>query len=91
MARKTLLAVEPLLVTYNEKGDVEGVKYDRLSAVLVNAVKEQQAQIEAQQSQLEQQQLQIDGQQKQLTQQQALIEGLKRVLCSEDATAAVCH
>src|SRR5205807_8687802 len=39
-------AVEPLLVSHNEKGEVEGVKYDRISAVLVNAVKEQQAQIE---------------------------------------------
>ena len=40
--------VEPLLVTQNAQGEVEGVKYDRISAVLVNAVKEQQAQIEAQ-------------------------------------------
>jgi hypothetical protein len=38
-------AVEPLLVTRNEKGEVEGVKYDRLSAVFINAFKEQQAQI----------------------------------------------
>ncbi len=40
--------VEPLLVTYNEKGEVEGVKYDRVAVVLLNAVKEQQAQIEQQ-------------------------------------------
>ena len=40
-------AVEPLLVTYNDKGQIEGVKYDRISAVLINAIKEQQAQIEA--------------------------------------------
>jgi hypothetical protein len=38
-------AVEPLLVTRNENGEVEGVKYDRLSAVFINAFKEQQAQI----------------------------------------------
>ncbi len=37
--------VEPLLVTHNAKGEIEGVKYDRISAVLVNAIKEQQAQI----------------------------------------------
>ena len=42
-------AVEPLLVTYNEKGEVEGVKYDRLSAVFVNAFNEKQAQIMQQQ------------------------------------------
>lgn len=38
--------VEPLLVNYNAKGEVEGVKYDRINVVLINAVKEQQAQIE---------------------------------------------
>ena len=38
--------VEPLLVTFNEQGQIEGVKYDQLSAVLVNAIKEQQKEIE---------------------------------------------
>jgi len=46
-------AVEPLLVTHNQKGEVEGVKYDRITAVLVNAVKEQQEQIKHQQSQIQ--------------------------------------
>ena len=40
-----IAAIEPLLVTRNNKGEVEGVKYDRITAVLVNAVKEQQEQI----------------------------------------------
>jgi hypothetical protein len=44
-----IAAVEPLLVTRNDKGEVEGVKYDRITAVLVNAVKEQQEQIKEQQ------------------------------------------
>src|SRR6185369_2180080 len=52
-------AVEPLLVTHNEKGEVEGVKYDRLSAVFINAFKEQQAQIERQQAEAKSQQNQI--------------------------------
>src|SRR5262249_2968517 len=39
--------IEPLLVTHNDKGEVEGVKYDRITAVLVNAIKEQQVQIQA--------------------------------------------
>lgn len=39
--------VEPLLVTQNDTGDIEGVKYDRLNVVLVNAIKEQQSEIEA--------------------------------------------
>jgi len=44
--------VEPLLDTHNDKGEIEGVKYDRLNVVLINAVKEQQQQIERQQKQI---------------------------------------
>ena len=39
--------IEPLLVTHNSKGEIQGVKYDQLTVVLINAVKEQQKQIEA--------------------------------------------
>lgn len=46
-------AAEPLLVTRNAAGEVEGVKYDRLTAVLVNAVSEQQRQLEAQRRRIE--------------------------------------
>jgi hypothetical protein len=45
-------AVEPLLTTRNAKGEVEGVKYDRVAVALVNAVKEQQETIKQQQQQL---------------------------------------
>jgi len=34
-------------VTHNEKGEIEGVKYDRVGVVLINAIREQQSQIEA--------------------------------------------
>src|SRR5262249_20309401 len=44
--------IDPLLVVYNAGGEVEGVKYDRLNVVLVNAIKEQQKQIEQQQGQI---------------------------------------
>jgi len=37
--------VSPLLTTLNKDGQIEGVKYDRISAVLVKAVQEQQQQI----------------------------------------------
>lgn len=37
--------VAPMLTTRNSDGQIEGVKYDRMSAVLVNAAQEQQAQI----------------------------------------------
>lgn len=47
LGAEDVAAIEPLLVTYNSKGEVEGVKYDRIGVVLINAIKEQQAQIEA--------------------------------------------
>ncbi|MFT3745745.1 MAG: tail fiber domain-containing protein [Pyrinomonadaceae bacterium] len=40
--------IEPLLTITNENGQVEGVKYDRLSVAFINAFKEQQQQIEDQ-------------------------------------------
>jgi hypothetical protein len=46
-------AIEPLLVTYDSKGQVQGVKYDRVGVLLVNAVQEQQAQIAEQQHAIE--------------------------------------
>ncbi len=47
--------IEPLLVNYDSSGTPEGVKYDRIALVLVNAVKEQQAEIERQRKELEEQ------------------------------------
>lgn len=84
-------AVEPLFVTYNANGEVEGIKYDRISVALVNAVKEQQAQIEAQQTLLKQQQAQIAAQQQQLKQQQALLDGLKKLFCQQNPNADGCR
>ena len=72
-----IAAVEPLLVSHNDKGEVEGVKYDRITAVLVNAVKEQQQQIQQQQTQI--------------TQQQNQITNLKRVVCRSHPHAAACR
>jgi hypothetical protein len=51
--------IDPLLVVYDKNGRVEGVKYDRISAALVNAVKEQQAQITDQKQRLDAMQVEI--------------------------------
>jgi hypothetical protein len=72
-AAEDVAAVEPLLTTTNADGQVEGVKYDRISAALVNAVKEQQTQIEQQQTQIKQQQNQIEQMQQQLAALKAMI------------------
>jgi septal ring factor EnvC (AmiA/AmiB activator) len=56
-------AVEPLLTFRNGQGEIEGVKYDQLSAVLVNAIKEQQEEINALQDELARQRQTISRQQ----------------------------
>lgn len=68
--------VEPLLTTTNNKGEVEGVKYDRVGVVPVNAVQEQQ--------------LQIETQQNQINEQKKLIEALKALVCSQNSAAEIC-
>jgi len=70
--------VEPLLVTYNEKGKVEGVKYDRVAVVLLNAVNEQQTQIEKQHTENNLLKVQIEVQRKQLSTLQAQFDELKQ-------------
>lgn len=67
---------EPLLTIQNNDGQVEGVKYDRIGVVLVNAVQEQQAQIEVQRALIEQQRREL--------------EMLKAIICSTNAKAVVC-
>ena len=68
--------VAPSFAFTDNKGEIEGVRYERLSIVLINAVKEQQAQIESQQKMIQ-------------TQQQE-IEALKQLVCTKDRKAALC-
>ena len=74
---------EPLAVTPNDKGEIEGVKYGQLTTVLVNAVKEQQEQIAAQQQLIEQQQ-------QRLKQQHDTLQALKRIVCRKNRHVEVC-
>jgi len=67
--------IDPRFVTYNNKGEVEGVKYDRLSVAFVNAFKEQQSQIDAQQKEI--------AERKETEQRlQSQIDELKKIVCS---------
>ncbi|HEV8590993.1 MAG TPA: tail fiber domain-containing protein, partial [Pyrinomonadaceae bacterium] len=68
--------IEPLLVTHNAEGEIEGVKYKQITTVLVNAVNEQQTQIEAQQKQIEQ--------------QLQLIKNLTKTICEINPKADIC-
>jgi hypothetical protein len=76
LGAENVAVIEPLLVTYNAKGEVEGVKYDRIGVVLINAVKEQQSQIEAQKTTIEEQQKRIAS--------------LERAVCRIDAELDLC-
>lgn len=77
LVAEDVAAVEPLLVTYNENGAVEGVKYDRISVVLLNAVKQQQ--------------MQIERQNEQIKEQQRTIEAMKTLVCASNKKAEVCR
>jgi hypothetical protein len=76
--------VEPLLVTHNDRGEIEGVKYDRVAVVLLNAVKEQQAQIQAQRRLIEEQQ-------QQLKRQEARFAALEKLVCASQRKSRVCR
>jgi hypothetical protein len=89
-AAEEVAEVEPLLTTRNNRGEIEGVKYDRLSAVFVNAFKEQQAEITELREQLTRQQQQIARQAQRLKQQQTEIAMLKRLVCLDHLRAAIC-
>jgi hypothetical protein len=68
LAAEDVAQVEPLLVTYDDKGQVDGVKYDRLGSVFINAFKEQQEQIREQQKLIERQGKQLEQVQARLAQ-----------------------
>lgn len=71
-----IAATAPLLVTRNEKGEVDRISENALTVVLINAVKQQQKQIESQERQLKEQQRQI--------------ELLRNFVCSLDREATIC-
>lgn len=60
-------AQQPVLAIYNEQGEPDGVKYSNMSAVLVKAVQEQQALIDAQGSMIRGLRGELDALNKRLT------------------------
>ncbi len=68
--------VDPSFVFTNSKGEVEGVKYERLNLLLINAVKEQQVQIEEQK--------------KVIVRQDGRIDALTRLVCASNRDADIC-
>jgi hypothetical protein len=75
--------IDPRFVTYNDKGEVEGIKYDRLSTAFVNAFREQEAEISTQRTE-------IETLKNQIVQQRSEIAELKALICSVAPNAAAC-
>ena len=76
--------IEPLLTFRNPKGEIEGVRYDHIGVVLINAIKEQQTQIAAQQDQIKRDEMAIKNQQQQLN-------ALKKLVCRSHRRARACR
>ena len=75
--------VEPLLTSMNSRGEIEGVKYDRIGVALINAVQEQQKQIVELSTQ-------VATQKAENRELRAQFAELKRLLCVSNAQAEVC-
>lgn len=75
--------VDPSLAFTNSKGEVTGVKYEKMSMLLINAVKEQQTQIEAHEKRNQSQQKQIEF-------QRSEIDALKAPVCRNNRRAPIC-
>jgi hypothetical protein len=76
--------VAPSLTFTDDKGEVTGVKYERLNMLLINAIKEQQAQIQEQRALIERQRALANRQQRQLN-------ALKKLACRSHRRAGVCR
>jgi hypothetical protein len=93
LAAEEVEKVEPLLTFRNNKGEVDGVKYNQLSAVFINAFKEQQAQISQQQGEiaaLRQELRQVKQQKDLIRQQQQEMAAIKKLLCAAHPKANIC-
>ena len=69
--------VEPLLVTHNERGEIEGVKYDRIAVVLINAIKQQQEQMERQKAENDKLKQQLRQQEERLLRLEAAMDAMR--------------
>ncbi len=82
--------VAPLLAVY-QKGQIDGVKYEKLPLVLINAIKEQQAGIEADKKQIASLSAQVEKQRAVNQKQEAEIEVLRILVCNKNRSAAICR
>lgn len=91
LVAEEVAAVEPLLATTNKDGEIQGVNYERVGVVLVNAVNEQQAEIDRLKADSENKSRQIDTLLEANRRQQAQIEALTKLFCSANPAAGICR
>ncbi len=97
LAAEEVDRVEPLLTLRNKQGEIEGVKYNQLSAIFINAFKEQQAQIQRQTEQLTRQEQELKQaldearrQRAALIAQREQLNELKQLVCRSHRRARAC-
>ena len=86
-----VFAVDPILTVPDEMGEPGSVKYDSVTVVLVNAVKEQQSQIEAQSARLKALETQNRAQRDMIQAQQKQIDELVKLICTKVADGGSCN
>ncbi|MBK9162437.1 MAG: tail fiber domain-containing protein [Acidobacteria bacterium] len=91
LVAEEVAAVEPLLATTNKDGEIQGVNYERIGVVLVNAVNEQQSEIERLKADSENKSRQIEELLEANRRQQAQIEALTKLFCSANPAAGICR
>jgi hypothetical protein len=83
--------IEPLLAIYNEKGEIEGVKYKQLTTVLVNAVNEQQGEMDSLRTDNENLRKEVVDLRDTIKAHREEIEALRALVCAGRRRAAVCR
>lgn len=65
--------IEPLLIVYNDKNEIEGIKYDRIIPILINALKRQENIIQSQAKSISDNQLNTERMEKRLAKIEAVL------------------
>jgi hypothetical protein len=86
LAAEDVFKVAPSFTLTDSNGEVAGVKYERLNMLLINAVKDQQVQIEDQQKRITEQQEQMVQQQEQNRKLEERLAALEALLSARSAT-----
>ena len=90
--------IDPLLVTYNSAGAVEGVKYDRIGVVLIDVIRRQQVEISSMKARLAETKSKLDplreglrSSNERLEAQEREINALRAIICMDKPSEMICR